>query len=618
MGNKSMVKLYVLLWFYVFLSYGNLLPLVDIDMRVYGSDIYKNSAKSMAVGYDYGLFLQDGKAYGFSTYARFSEGERRYQPMKYMDGAKAVTAGEDHYFILKEDGSLYSFGSNEFGQLGNGSTENTMVPRLIMQDVLDVAAGSKFSLVVKKDYTLWAFGLNDRGQLGTNNTLNQLKPVKVMDDVLRISCGTEHSLALTTKGYLYGFGDNSLAQLGLPDRSPKLSPVKLMESIEFLSAGTSHSLALSFNGDLYSMGTNFFGEGLLSTLGLNPSPSLVKGGVAEMEASYGGSLVLDTTGRLSYHGLQEVLDIDKKIEQPGEFLMDREPGVQHIGKFSYEGFLHLDGDGGYGLVHRNKTAKEAYSAYALGDIVNLYGFSINIPTLRKPQYVHEKPSTSKSRMKKKLEELRLYYERYYKPRVLKPLAITFDDGPSAYTAELLEVLKANEAKATFFVLGSQASAYGHLLQKMDEYGFEVGSHSYSHRDYTSLSTDQVLQDLRLTDSAIVSGMGRPPHLFRPPYGAYNTETIAVLRSEGKALVMWNVDTKDWAYRDAQYVKNYILHHAGEGSIILLHDIHRTSVDGFIAALPELKAMGYSLVTVSELLEMKGRSMEAGTVIFSAR
>lgn len=614
-----MMKLRIILWALLLLSFGNLGPGVDVDLRVYGEiNPLKLSAKSMAVGYDYALYVQNGKAYGFSTYARFSALDNKYQPKKYMDGVKAVYAGEDHYFILREDGSLYGFGSNEYGQLGDGSLEGTMTPKLIMKDVLDVAAGSKFSLIIKKDYSLWGFGLNDKGQLGIGNTVNQTYPIKIMDDMIRISCGVEHSLALSTKGELYGFGDNSLAQLGVANRQPQLSPVHIKDSVEFISAGTSHSLALTFSGELYSFGTNFFGEGVSPELGYHQSPTLILNNVAEIAASYAGSLILDKSGGLRYYGLQEVLDLNKKYDKQGFFDVANASSVHHVGEFAYEGFLELDNDDAYVFIHRNQTATELYTEFKLEDFVNLYGFSINIPVLQKPQYAHEKPSTYKSRLKQKLEDLRLYYERYYKPKVQKPLAITFDDGPSYYTAELLEALKAYNARATFFVLGSQAARHPDVLKMIENYDSEVASHSYYHNSYANFSTQQMLDDLRLTDKAIENAGVRKPYLFRPPYGAYNTETITVLRSEGKALVMWNIDTMDWAYRDAEYVKKYLLNHAREGSIILLHDIHKSSVDGFIAALPELVERGYSLVTVSELLEISGRSIEVGEVIFSAR
>ena len=84
------------------------------------------------------------------------------------------------------------------------------------------------------------------------------------------------------------------------------------------------------------------------------------------------------------------------------------------------------------------------------------------------------------------------------------------------------------------------------------------------------------------------------------------------------MIYWSVDTEDWKHRNVKYIKNYVINHAGDGQIILLHDIHPTSVNGFITALPELRKKGYELVTVSELYKIKGKTMKNGIMYFGPK
>lgn len=195
----------------------------------------------------------------------------------------------------------------------------------------------------------------------------------------------------------------------------------------------------------------------------------------------------------------------------------------------------------------------------------------------------------------------------------KIIAFTFDDGPSSHTPDLLEALKNYDAKASFFVLGSSVAKRKEILQRIVDEGHEVASHTYNHPQLTKLADEAVLQEIDSCDAIIYETIGMKPRLFRPPYGAYDNRVLSLLESRGKAVIMWSVDTLDWKYRDKQYVKNYILNHSKDGAIVLLHDVHRSSVDGFIEALPELRKRGYQLVTVSELLQWKGMETLAGKV-----
>lgn len=190
-----------------------------------------------------------------------------------------------------------------------------------------------------------------------------------------------------------------------------------------------------------------------------------------------------------------------------------------------------------------------------------------------------------------------------KPKVKGAAAITFDDGPGAHTARLLNALKQYDAKATFFVVGNRVANNKSLIQRMINEGHEVGNHSYSHRDLRKLSDANVINQLRNTNNAIAAITGMNPKVMRPPYGAFDRRVTRLAKQEGLALVLWTPSPQDWKYKDSDYVYNYIINNVKPGSTLLLHDIHKTTVDGFIRALPVLTERGIKLVTVSELVSL---------------
>ncbi len=199
---------------------------------------------------------------------------------------------------------------------------------------------------------------------------------------------------------------------------------------------------------------------------------------------------------------------------------------------------------------------------------------------------------------------------------VKYIAFTFDDGPSKHTKRLLDALAKNGDKVTFFVVGSLVDgSNGHLTTRAFKAGHEIGNHSYTHKNMRKLTASQIRDELNRTDQAVIKRTGAKPTLMRPPGGALNK---TVLKLAGRPVIIWNKDTLDWRNKNRSYVKNKVLSMASDGSIVLLHDLHSTSVSGFIDALPELHRRGYKLVTVSELMRIKGIKMQAGKKYNSAR
>lgn len=179
----------------------------------------------------------------------------------------------------------------------------------------------------------------------------------------------------------------------------------------------------------------------------------------------------------------------------------------------------------------------------------------------------------------------------------KLVAITFDDGPGAYTSHLLDILNDNKAHVTFFMLGKSLEHYKSVVKKAYDSNMEIGYHSYAHQSFKKQDINGIINDLNMSNEILKNITGTTFKLIRPPYGAINNEIKSNLNNP---FILWNIDTEDWKYRDSEYLYKYTLEHIEEGSIILFHDIHKTSVDAIEKILPELYVRGYQVVTVSNL------------------
>ncbi|KUL46830.1 hydrolase [Streptomyces regalis] len=181
---------------------------------------------------------------------------------------------------------------------------------------------------------------------------------------------------------------------------------------------------------------------------------------------------------------------------------------------------------------------------------------------------------------------------------VKCIALTLDDGPAApETATLLTYLAQYKARATFFTTGQNVAAHPDLVRAAARAGNEIGNHSWNHPDLTKLTPEQIASQLNRTNTAIKAATGKEPTLFRPPYGAINTQVRAATRL---SPVLWDVDTEDWKYRDAAKVAQTVISKAEPNDVVLMHDIHPTSVAAVPQILRTLTARGYHFVTVSHL------------------
>jgi peptidoglycan/xylan/chitin deacetylase (PgdA/CDA1 family) len=185
------------------------------------------------------------------------------------------------------------------------------------------------------------------------------------------------------------------------------------------------------------------------------------------------------------------------------------------------------------------------------------------------------------------------------------VAMTFDDGPhGANTPRLLEMLKQRKIHATFFLVGQCVAEFPDIAKRIVAEGHEIANHSWSHPQLTTMSDSAVREQIQKTHDAIVNATGVTPKLLRPPYGAFNARQRAWAHSEwGYKCILWDVDPLDWKVRNAEHVKTEILKQTVPGSIILSHDIHKTTVDAMPETLDALLAKGFKFVTVSELVAM---------------
>lgn len=182
----------------------------------------------------------------------------------------------------------------------------------------------------------------------------------------------------------------------------------------------------------------------------------------------------------------------------------------------------------------------------------------------------------------------------------KTIALTFDDGPGPYTEKLLDILDKYDAKATFFLIGSKVSARANTLRRMQSREHQLGNHSWSHPELPKLSVDQIAGEIDRTNEAIRQATGVKPSILRPPYGAVNGVVLEQLRLRNMSSILWSVDTRDWADRNSQIVCSRAVAGARPGAVILMHDIHQTSVNAVPCILSSLKQQGYSFVTIQRL------------------
>ena len=214
-------------------------------------------------------------AWGYNDYGQLGDGTTLYKntpvQVSSLSGVIAIAGGNDHNLSVKSDGTVWAWGYNHYGRLGDGTTTDKHTPVQVsgLSGVIAIAGGTFHSLALKSNGTVWAWGSNGFGQLGDGTTTERHTPVKVsgLSDVIAISVGNYHSLALKSDGTVWAWGYNYYGQLGdgtntEKDSVGKKTPVKVsrLSGVIAIAGGTYHSLALKSNGTAWAWGYNSYSQ----------------------------------------------------------------------------------------------------------------------------------------------------------------------------------------------------------------------------------------------------------------------------------------------------------------------------------------------------------------------
>jgi len=199
----------------------------------------------------------------------------------------------------------------------------------------------------------------------------------------------------------------------------------------------------------------------------------------------------------------------------------------------------------------------------------------------------------------------------------KPMvALTFDDGPhKPSSSRILDALEKANARATFFILGERVANEKATIIRGNELGCEYGNHTWDHTNLSTLTAEEIAEQINKTDEALESVIGMKSSLLRAPYAAVN-DTVS--QTAGKPFIGWSIDTEDWQNNDIQHVKDAVLNNIKDGDIVLMHDLYSSTATAAEQIIEELTQRGFQIVTVSELMEARNITLVPGKVHYSAK
>lgn len=187
----------------------------------------------------------------------------------------------------------------------------------------------------------------------------------------------------------------------------------------------------------------------------------------------------------------------------------------------------------------------------------------------------------------------------------KQVALTFDDGPHPrYTKDILKILDEYHIKATFFVIGVNAKNYPEAMEAIASSECEIGNHTFSHLNLKNMSVEEIKNELSKCEEEINQNSKKCSKLLRPPQGAFDIALENISSELGYDIILWSIDTMDWAHTPAQSIVDKTLKNLKDGDIILMHDYvsgENTTCEALKNLIPAILQRGYEFVTVSELI-----------------
>lgn len=204
----------------------------------------------------FALLKPDGTlwTWGSNNFCQLGDGttDSRFTPKPVLDNVASFSLGYNHGAAIRFDGTLWTWGFNALGQLGDGTTDNRSTPVQVLDDVVSLALSSDHSAAIRTDGSLWTWGFNDTSQLGTGSSANTAIPTQVLSNVVSVSSGYEHTIALLPDGALWGWGANTTRQLPGLSGNYQSVPKQLMPDVMKASAGSTHTAILRTDGSVYT------------------------------------------------------------------------------------------------------------------------------------------------------------------------------------------------------------------------------------------------------------------------------------------------------------------------------------------------------------------------------
>ena len=271
---------------------GNEELLADLDNK---KDI-QISTVPISAGWLHSLVIDNNKnlnSCGSNTYSAI--GQKNYENnsrVTILEDVSSVTAGKYFSMAIKKDASLWAWGANADGVIGNNTTNTVFEPEQIMSNVIAVSISDSYSMAIRNDNSLWLWGNNQRGLFNEQNSGILKKPTKIMDDITGIATGNSHVMAIKKDNTLWTWGFNANGQLGNGNKDINTSPTEIMKNVKSIAAGDNHSMAIKQDGSLWVWGSNSSGQLGNGTTDDVIQPQKIMDGVKHISAGSYFSLVI--------------------------------------------------------------------------------------------------------------------------------------------------------------------------------------------------------------------------------------------------------------------------------------------------------------------------------------